>query len=312
MGTPEFAVPSLEALLHHDYLVPVVVTSPDKPAGRGRKIKASPVKEYALKNRLNILQPKNLKDPVFISELEKLGINLIVVVAFRMLPEAVWRFPEYGTFNLHASLLPRYRGAAPINWAIINGEKTTGLTTFFIDEKIDTGNIILQEQVQIRDHDTAGDLHDRMMEQGAALVIETVKLIEQNTAKTKRQDQLVSKPDQLKPAPKLQREDLKIDWAQDVNSIYNFIRGLSPYPAAFSSLVSPEGKKYHLKILYGKPVEDCRLAPAHIATNNKSFIKVGCNPGCLEITHLQLAGKKPLPVKEFLKGFQLSGNWKLS
>ena len=235
MGTPEFAVAGLEALLENNYNIVGVITAPDRPAGRGQKLKKSAVKQFAEQKELTILQPTNLKDPIFLEQLKELKANL-QVVAFRMLPKVVWQMPEYGTFNLHASLLPQYRGAAPINWAIINGEKETGVTTFFIDEKIDTGAIILQEKITIQEDENAGSLHDRLMVLGATLIKNTVQLIADKTPEITIQKEATA----LKSAPKIFKDTCQIDWEEDMGSVYNKIRGLSPYPAAWTTLYNGE------------------------------------------------------------------------
>ncbi|MCP4313638.1 MAG: methionyl-tRNA formyltransferase, partial [Bacteroidetes bacterium] len=248
MGTPGFAVPPLKRLVEAGCNVVAVITAPDRPAGRGKKIRFSEVKEYALSEELNILQPENLKSPEFISSLEELAPDLQVVVAFRMLPEVVWRIPSMGTFNLHASLLPDYRGAAPINHAIINGESRTGVTSFLIDAKIDTGNILLQEELPIGDEESAGELHDRLMEQGAEVVLKTVEQLTAGTLEAKPQDELAHPQQGLKSAPKIHKPDCQIKWDKTGREIHNLIRGLSPYPAAFSFLEKEPGQKTLCKV----------------------------------------------------------------
>ncbi|MCK4921234.1 MAG: methionyl-tRNA formyltransferase, partial [Bacteroidales bacterium] len=233
MGTPEFAIPPLAALLDEGYDVVGVITAPDKPAGRGKKLKSPAVKIFAEENGLKVFQPEKLKDPEFIQSIKDLKPDIQVIVAFRMLPELVWSLPKSGTFNLHASLLPQYRGAAPINWAIINGEKATGLTTFFIDEKIDTGEVLLQKSVEIGENETAGELHNRMTKTGASLVLETVRAIIENNIQSRKQDTFIDEDSELKPAPKIFKEDCRIIWDQPAIKIHNLIRGLSPYPAAY-------------------------------------------------------------------------------
>ena len=298
MGTPGFAVPSLDILLKNNYNVVAVVTMPDKPAGRGRKIKQSPVKEYAVAHNIPVLQPTNLKSPEFLEELKSYNANLQIVVAFRMLPEAVWNMPELGTFNLHASLLPKYRGAAPINWAIINGEKETGVTTFFLQHEIDTGDILFQEKVDIAETETAGTLHDKLMNVGAKLVLKTVKAIENNDYELTAQDESLACP-----APKIFKKDCLIDWNDTQENIYNKIRGLSPYPAAFTYLTGKNGKKKVLKIYFAeKTGEENAAQPGTIFTDNKNFIKIATKNGLLNITDLQLEGKKRLKIKDFLNG----------
>ena len=312
MGTPEFAVPALGSLLENNCRISAVVTAPDRPAGRGRKVKQSPVKEFALVRGLKVLQPANLKDPEFARELSKLGINLIIVVAFRMLPESIWKLPEYGTFNLHASLLPQYRGAAPINWAIIQGEEKAGLTTFFIDEKIDTGRIILQEEVPILETDHAGDLHDRLMLKGAELVLQTTQMIANDTVDSQEQSIHINKDTKLKAAPKLFREDLEINWEMGLDKVYDFIRGLSPYPGARAKMISEKGDSYEVKILAGTREPDPMANPGEIRTDNKNILEIGCKGGWYQVSKLQLAGRKALETEDFLRGFNFSGNWKMS
>ncbi len=303
MGTPEFAIPPLQALIDAGYPVIAVVTAPDKPSGRGKKLSESPVKKFALEQGIKVLQPEKLKDPGFISELESLKPDLQVVVAFRMLPKQVWSIPPKGTFNLHASLLPQYRGAAPINWAIINGEKKTGLTTFFIDEKIDTGEIIARVEVSIGEDETAGELHDRMMFIGAELALQTVKDIENERIKTLPQSDL-GKDLKLKPAPKIFREDCKIDWNNKGESVHNFIRGLSPYPAAWTLISDQNNTQSQLKI-YLSDYEniDHGEVPGTLISDQKNYLKVAVQDGFTEILEVQLAGKKRLNIKEFLIGF---------
>lgn len=313
MGTPEFAIPSLDILIKNGYTIAGVVTIPDKPMGRGQIVKFSPVKVYALKNDLPILQPENLKDSDFISKLHDWNPNLFVVVAFRMLPEVIWSMPEFGTLNLHASLLPQYRGAAPINWAIINGETETGATTFFIDRKIDTGKIILREKVGIGPDETAGELHDRLMGVGASLVLETVKLITNGTCNPISQDLLITGIDQPKRAPKIFKEDCRINWSDDVTKTFHLIRGLSPYPAAFSTITSSGNEKLQVKIYRASYIPDLTasikitgVAPGTIKSDGKSYIHIACNNGFLSINDLQLEGKRRMSADEFLRGFRFS------
>ena len=298
MGTPEFAVPSLEILISNGYNVEGVITAPDKPKGRGRKLSVSPVKECALQHNIPVLQPTNLKDADFQEELRSLDANLQVVVAFRMLPEAVWSMPSIGTFNLHASLLPDYRGAAPINWAIINGEKETGLTTFFLKHEIDTGDMILQETEPIMDDDTAGILHDRMKETGAKLVLKTVELIANDDIRLEKQVPAGHE----KNAPKIFREDCSIDWANEPAQNHNLIRGLSPYPGAWTII---NGTEY--KILRSKMIDGIENPPGQgeFSTDGKSYIYVGSGNGVLEILELQKQGKRKMVTEEFLRGNQL-------
>ncbi len=303
MGTPDFAVASLDILVQNGMQVVAVVTMPDKPAGRGRKLQQSAVKKYAVAHDIPVLQPENLKSPEFLKELKSYRADLQIVVAFRMLPEVVWNMPPYGTFNLHASLLPKYRGAAPINWAIINGEKETGVTTFFLRHEIDTGDIIFQEKVSISETETAGTLHDKLMDIGAGLVLKTVQAIAGNTYQLKKQDDALACP-----APKIYKSDCLIKWEDTSENIYNKIRGLSPYPAAFTYIHPKEGgKKKIVKIYFAEklPVETAPLPAGNIESDNKNYIKVAASAGWLNITDLQLEGKKRLPVKDFLNGVDL-------
>jgi len=309
MGTPDFAVPSLEILLKEAYNVVGVITAPDKPAGRGRKIKLSAVKEFALAKGLHIIQPTNLKDTGFIAELKNLEPDLQIVVAFRMLPTMVWKIPPLGTFNLHASLLPQYRGAAPINHAIINGEKETGVTTFLIDEKIDTGRILLQEKVQIENDETAGSLHDKLMDVGGELVLKTVESILEGGVESFSQSGLAPN-DRIKNAPKIFKEDCKIDWGKTCVEVDRFIRGLSPYPGAFSYMVSPTGKKHLFKVFKPKPfVSSENKASPSVVTDGKSFLKFGCADGFVQIDEIQFEGKRRMKTVDFLRGFALDSSW---
>jgi methionyl-tRNA formyltransferase len=301
MGTPDFAVESLKTLVENNCNIVGVITAPDKPAGRGQKLQQSPVKEYALAHNLKVLQPLKLKDTEFIAELETLKADLQIVVAFRMLPEAVWRMPRLGTFNLHGSLLPQYRGAAPINWAVINGEKQTGVTTFFIQQEIDTGGIIYHEKIDIGPTDNAGTIHDKLMVIGASLVLKTVRAIEAGKIVAIPQEQLASEVE-LKPAPKIFKDDCKIDWTKDKNTIHNLIRGLSPYPTAWTELTNNQGIVYSLKIFDSEVVEANEMKPSAIKTDGKSYIYVGCANGSISLKTLQLSGKKRMSVDEFLRG----------
>jgi len=309
MGTPDFAVSSLDILVQHQYNIVGVITAPDKPAGRGQQLHQSAVKKYAVEKGLKILQPEKLKNPEFISELKSLNANLFIVVAFRMLPEIVWQMPEYGTFNLHASLLPQYRGAAPINWVVINGERETGVTTFFLQHEIDTGNIILQEKVKIEDEDNAGTVHDKLMHLGAQLVLKTVQAIEENSVNEQAQSNAPAKH-----APKIFKETCLIDWNKPTLEIHNLIRGLSPYPTAFTHL---DGKV--LKIfatqksqfsldnsqLVKSSTNGHRLSTIDYKTDNKTYLSFKCADGWLDILELQLEGKKRMKVDEFLRGHKI-------
>ena len=309
-GTPEFAASQLEAILNAGYEVAVVVTMPDKPAGRGRQIQFSDVKKAALEHGLPLLQPEKLKDPTFLEQLASYQANLFVVVAFRMLPTVVWQMPELGTFNLHASLLPQYRGAAPINFAIINGESETGLTTFFLNEEIDKGAIIMRERVDIRPDETAGELHDELMLLGNKVVVETIKKIESGTVSALPQEGLAANQE-LKPAPKITKEICNIDWSQDCLTIYNHIRGLSPYPAAHTQLVSESHDTIDLKV-FAAELESCQpdLSVGSVVTDNKKYLKIALRDGFIHLTKVQQAGKKAMPIADFLRGTQLNGLWK--
>ena len=306
MGTPDFAVATLKALVDNEYTVVGVITAPDKPAGRGRKLNESAVKKYALTNGLKVLQPTNLKNEEFLAELKELNANLQVVVAFRMLPKVVWDMPKHGTFNLHASLLPDYRGAAPIHWAIINGESTTGVTTFFIDEKIDTGAIIMQEKVSIAADETVGDLHDRLMNIGSALVVKTVELIATNNITTTIQP----KTGGLKTAYKLNKDNCKINWDEDLDQIYNKIRGLNPFPSAWSYMVN--GKEKLSVKLFGvaKEREAHSLEIGTIKTS-KNKLRVAVRDGYIIINEIQLPGKRKMDVKSLLNGYDFKENAKM-
>ncbi len=306
MGTPEFSVPMLEAIYKSKYKLVGVVTVEDKPAGRGRKIKASAVKEYAVKQGITVLQPKNLKSDEFLVEIKELNPNLIVVVAFRMLPRQIWEFPEYGTFNLHASLLPQYRGAAPINWAIMNGESKTGLTTFFIDDKIDTGEIIDSVDLKIEHEDNLESVYNKMIPTGVELVLKTIRDIEHNVVKPKKQNQ----SDDLKIAPKLNRDNTRINWQSSAKAIYDFVRGLSPYPLAWTNIISGDqtisskiAKVDYSIITHSYPV-------GKIIEKDKSLF-VAVNDGLVEILELKLSGKKLMKTRDLLNGFKLENDSKV-
>jgi methionyl-tRNA formyltransferase len=309
-GTPEFAASQLEAIIGAGYEVAVVVTMPDKPAGRGRKIQYSDVKMTAMEHNLPLLQPEKLKDPDFLEQLASYQANLFIVVAFRMLPAVVWQMPALGTFNLHASLLPQYRGAAPINFAIINGETETGLTTFFLNEEIDKGAVIMREKVSIRPDETAGELHDELMLLGNKVVVETIKKIESGQVSALAQEELIE-GQVLKPAPKITKEFCNIDWNQDCQTVYNHIRGLSPYPAAHTQLVSENGEAIDLKV-FSSEIERCqhRLPIGSVVTDNKKHLKIALSDGYISLTNIQQSGKKAMPIDDFLRGTQLNGVWK--
>jgi len=298
MGTPEFAVASLDALVKAGFDVVGVITAPDKPAGRGQKLSESAVKQYAVANGLQVLQPEKLKNPEFLAELKALNADLQVVVAFRMLPEVVFSMPPKGTINLHASLLPNYRGAAPINWAIINGEAQSGVTTFFLKQDIDTGDVLFSESVTIKPDDTAGDLHDKLMAVGAELLVKTVKAIESGDYKEQPQDAMTA-DGELKHAPKIFKEDCLVDFNQPAEQVYNRIRGLSPYPTAHTLLNGKLLKIFKVELLPGEP----GISAGGFLTDNKTYLKFACTDGLISVTDIQLEGKKRMGVEEFLRGY---------
>lgn len=310
MGTPDFAVASLKALVDGGYNVVGVITAPDKPAGRGNQLTQSAVKKFAVENNLYLLQPEKLKNSEFIAELQSLKADLQVVVAFRMLPEVVWNMPRLGTFNLHGSLLPQYRGAAPLNWAVINGETKTGVTTFLLDQEIDTGKILFKHEIEIGENDTVGDIHDRLMDIGASLVVKTVDALADGNYTLVPQNELIL--DSIKHAPKIFKEDCRIDWQNDVEKVRNLIRGLSPYPAAWSLLVTNEtGEEIPVKIYFAEKAGMSEKADCGtIETDGKKSLLVACENGWLNITDIQLAGKKRMKTDEFLRGFQQIGKYK--
>lgn len=307
MGTPDFAVESLRQFVEGGYNVVGVITMPDKPMGRhGSVLQPSPVKQYAVEKGLRVLQPVNLKDEAFVEELRSLKADLQIVVAFRMLPEVVWNMPPMGTFNLHASLLPQYRGAAPINWAIINGDTETGITTFFLKHEIDTGEVIQQVRIPIADEDNVEVIHDKLMNLGGRLVTETVDAILAGTVKPVPQEKLVNlSEEELRPAPKIFKDTCRIDWTKGVKAVYDFVRGLSPYPAAWTELVNVDGSSQVLKIFqteknffsHGEKI-------GTVSTDGKTYLRVALSDGYLNILSLQLAGKKRMPVADFLRGFK--------
>ena len=321
MGTPDFAVEALRQLVEGGYNVVGVITMPDKPAGRGHKIQYSPVKQYALEQNLPLLQPKKLKDEAFVEALREWKADLQIVVAFRMLPEVVWNMPRLGTFNLHASLLPQYRGAAPINWAVINGDTETGITTFFLKHEIDTGEVIQQVRVPIADTDNVEVVHDKLMMLGGKLVLETVDAILNGTVKPIPQEEMAV-VGELRPAPKIFKETCRIDWNQPVKKIYDFIRGLSPYPAAWSELIASEKESVVVKIfevekIVKKNDKRCRNSRGRfckvgsIETDGKKYIKVSVPGGFVSILSLQLPGKKRLKIDELLRGYHLEDGCKM-
>jgi methionyl-tRNA formyltransferase len=300
MGTPEFAVPSLDILVNNGFDVVAVVTAPDKAQGRGQQLQMSAVKQAALRHGLQILQPVNLKSPEFLNELRSVQANLQIVVAFRMLPESVWSMPAYGTFNLHASLLPQYRGAAPINWAVINGEKETGVTTFFLQQEIDTGSILFQDREPISPDDTAGSLYDRLMTKGAALVLKTTQAIANDSARALPQTEFA----ELKRAPKIFRETCEINWAQSSEQVRNFVRGLNPYPSAWTAI---NGKVFKVhSVTVDNKSTGRHGAPGAFDSDNKSYICAATADGGIRIDELQAEGKRKMKVEDFLKGNKLT------
>lgn len=301
MGTPEFAVASLDALVQAGCNIVTVITAPDKPAGRGMKMTESAVKKYAVEKGLPVLQPEKLKNPQFLEALKALQADLQIVVAFRMLPEVVWNMPPMGTINLHGSLLPQYRGAAPINWAVINGEKETGVTTFKLQHEIDTGNILLQESFPIGEDETAGEVHDRMKEIGAQLLVKTVEGLANGTLKEIAQSAIDNKQLTIKHAPKIFTETCKIDWNKPAEEIHNLIRGLSPYPAAFTYLNDKVLKIYKAT----KETAVNAAAPGTLDTDKKTYLKFACANGYIHVLELQLEGKKKMGVEEFLRGYRM-------
>lgn len=312
MGTPDFAVASLDILVKHKFNIVGVVTAPDKPAGRGLEIHQSAVKKYAVEKGLTILQPEKLKSDEFISQLKALNADLQIVVAFRMLPEIVWRMPRLGTFNLHASLLPQYRGAAPINWAVINGETESGVTTFFLQHEIDTGKIIYRDTVTIDENETAGELHDKLMRTGASLVLKTVVAIQNKSYTETDQLQFIRPGEVLRHAPKIFKDDCRINWSESITQIHNTVRGLSPYPGAFTELVSPQGKVFTVKIFKTtKELNPSIAASANVSTDSSTYLKVSARGGYVCIHELQLAGKKRMTTAEFLRGFPVNDQWKV-
>ena len=311
MGTPDFAVEALRQLVEGGYNVVGVITMPDKPAGRGHKIQYSPVKQYALEQNLPLLQPEKLKNEAFVEALREWKADLQIVVAFRMLPEVVWNMPRLGTFNLHASLLPQYRGAAPINWAVINGDTETGITTFFLKHEIDTGEVIQQVRVPIADTDNVEVVHDKLMLLGGKLVVETVDAILNGTVKPIPQEEMAV-AGELRPAPKIFKDTCRIDWNQPVKNVYDFIRGLSPYPAAWSELTTPEGETIVVKVFETeKNIESHQLPAGTIVSDGKKYIKVAASDGFVSILSLQFPGKKRLKTDELLRGYRLADGCKM-
>lgn len=300
MGTPDFAVASLDILVQNGYNVVAVITAPDKPAGRGLQLQESAVKQYAVSKNIKVLQPEKLKNPAFLEELKALQADLQVVVAFRMLPELVWNMPPLGTINVHASLLPNYRGAAPINWAIINGEKESGVTTFKLQHEIDTGDVLFSQAVPIRDDETAGELHDELMQTGAQLLLKTVQAIISGDAHEKPQAQMNAAD--VKHAPKIFKENCQIDWKLPVDQIYNLIRGLSPYPASWSTLQGKGIKIFKAEKEHVTP----KVAPGEFVTDNKTYLKIAAADGYLSLSEIQLEGKKKMDIEAFLRGYRVT------
>lgn len=311
MGTPEFAVRTLEVLHGAGYDIVAVVTAPDKPAGRGLKLRPPAVKTYAVENNLSVLQPESLKDPNFVTTLENARADLFVVVAFRMLPAVVWSLPAHGTVNVHASLLPQYRGAAPINRAVMNGESLTGVTTFLINHEIDTGKILFRKEVAIASDETAGALHDRLMEAGAFLMLETADAIRQNSVQPVDQRSLLPTDGELRKAPKIFKEDCRIDWTQSKTQIFNLIRGLSPFPAAFTHLESSEGKSLVLKIFKAIPAnENQAMQPGVILSRERKRMFIAASDGYIELLEIQIEGRSKMAITDFLNGFKDPENWR--
>jgi methionyl-tRNA formyltransferase len=302
MGTPEFALPSLRILLEHSYEIPAIVTAPDKPRGRGQKISFTPIKELALEHQIPVLQPEKLSDAAFIAEMQKLQIDLVVVVAFRILPREVYSIPKFGSFNLHASLLPKYRGAAPINWAIIRGEKETGVTTFFLQDTVDTGSILLQTRVPINVDETAGELHDALSVVGAELVLQTVRLIEHGNVQTLHQDDSLACP-----APKIFKDNCRIDWTKPSLQVHNFIRGLSPHPAAWSV----HGGRI-IKLFRTALLEKQSAQPGLVISRSPNTLEIGTGSGTVSILEIQQEGKRRLGIEEFLRGYPIASGDKFN
>jgi len=313
MGTPDFAVESLKALVDNGYQIVGVITGPDKPAGRGRQLTESAVKKYAVENGLKVLQPEKLKNPEFLEELSNLKADLQIVVAFRMLPEVVWNMPPLGTFNLHASLLPQYRGAAPLNWAIINGEKETGVTTFLLDQEIDTGRIIFQERIAISENDSVGDLHDRMMAIGANLVLKTVDALVTGRVEALDQTALMNTHETIRHAPKIFKDDCRIDWTRDTESVRNLIRGLSPYPTAWTELIHKDKAEVLTAKIYAAKIDNLYKpqAPGTLRSEGKTLM-IACNDGWLSITDIQLSGKKRMKIEDLLHGIRNMNEWHIN
>lgn len=311
MGTPDFAVASLRILVENDYNIVGVITMPDKPAGRGHKMQHSAVKQYALENNLPLLQPDKLKDEQFLEDLKAWNADLQIVVAFRMLPEAVWNMPPLGTFNLHGSLLPQYRGAAPINWAIMNGDEETGVTTFFLKQEIDTGEIILQDKVAIGENDNVGKIYDELMHLGAKLVQKTVDLIIENKVQPVSQNEYYKSANELKDAPKIFKATCRVNWNRNAQDIHNHIRGLSPYPCAWSLLSINREEPVSVKIYESKIINpDIKGTIGNIETDNKTYLHVMCDNGTIAIEQMQMPGKRAMSIVDILNGYKFDQNTK--
>ncbi len=312
MGTPEFAVAPLKRLVENGYNVVGCITMPDKAVGRGHKIQSSPVKDFAVAHNIPLLQPEKLKNEEFLESLKAWQADLQIVVAFRMLPKVVWDMPKFGTFNLHAALLPQYRGAAPLNWAVINGEKETGVTTFFLTEEIDTGKIALQEKITIADSDNVGTVHDKLMLIGADLVLKTVDLLIEGKLETREQKEFYTDEAELKSAPKIFKETCKIDWSKTPIAIHNLVRGLSPYPAAWSIMTDGNGTEYNVKIFDTQAINDTHTLPFGTIRADKKTLDVAVESGFIRILSLQMPGKKKITAEEFLRGFKNIEQFKFS
>lgn len=309
LGTPDFAVPSLDILIKNGYEVVGVITAADKPAGRGQKLSVSAIKQYAIDHHLKVLQPLKLSDPDFLKEVRNLNADLQIVVAFRMMPEVLWSMPKYGTFNLHGSLLPQYRGAAPINRAIMNGESKTGVTTFFLRHEIDEGNIIFRREIPIGENELAGELHDKMMIIGADLVLETVKAIEAGNIVAQVQEEFVADGEVLMPAPKIFKEDCKLNCSCTVSELHNQVRGLSPFPGAFVEIEKDDGAVFPLKIFRSLPEFAGTVLTHELISDGKSSLKLSVANGFLHLLEVQIPGKKRMKIDELLRGFKFQNNW---
>ncbi len=308
MGTPDFAVYSLVQLIKSNYNISAVVTAPDRPAGRGQKLKKSPVKIIAEEHSIEVLQPVKLKDPTFVKRLEAIAPDLIIVVAFRVLPEIIWSLPTKGTVNLHASLLPDYRGAAPINWAIINGEEKTGVTTFFIDQQIDTGKVIFMDKVTITPDMNAGELHDILMEKGAALLMQTIDSIAGGNNPAIDQKEMASASGKTKQAPKISKDDCRINWDKDIDQIHNMVRGMSPFPGAWTILQNNDEERILKIYRTEKERGNHQYKPGSIITDKKNIFKVAVPHGFIQLKEVQLSGKRKMPINDFLRGYRLGEN----